>query len=247
MIAAERAFGLKSTLEACELVDALGSSAVGEITITGVEGRRGAIFVERGRICWAGAHGLARRLDQLLQAGDRREALLHHTLESIDLLYDSPGGVKTHWAPRTGRGYEPLFTFGTAELLAYVGASTHEEEAKRARSVLEAAFEEIEWAAAFVRTPEYAFPKPIAVRGPAPPAKSMLRYGKWAASVLDMISTFADDPFLAVDREYPNKRTLVAFRHGEAVVAGETGAHGAARILNRRARERRQRGLHADL
>ncbi len=242
MIAGARAYGLKSTLEACALVDSLGPDAIGEISITGLEGPRGAIFVERGRICWAGARGLARRLGELLRAGDRREALREHTLESIELLY--AGGVKTKWHPRTGRGYEPRFTFGTAELLAHVGGYMHREAGEHASAVLAAAFSEDDWGIAFVRTAISAFPQPIASRGMTPSAKSALRYGKWACSALDMIATFADDAVLAVDRR---SSTIVAFRTGDVFVAGETGIHGAARILNRRASERRQRGLHADL
>lgn len=246
MIAGARAYGLKSTLEACAHVDSLGPEAIGEITISGSEGLRGAIFVERGRICWAGARGLARRLGELLRAGDRREALLAHTLESIELLY--AGGVKTKWHPREGRSFEPRFTFGTAELLAHVGGHLHPVFADRAVGMLGGTFGEGDWAVAFVRTAVSAFPQPIASQGVAPNAKSVLRYGKWAASALDMISTFTEDAVLAVERRLGSRGpTLVAFREGEVFVAGETGAHGAARILNRRASERRLRGLHADL
>ena len=59
---------LRSSLDACAFVDELGASAIGEIIVSDVSGRRGTVFVEGGRVCWAAARGLARRLSELLVA-----------------------------------------------------------------------------------------------------------------------------------------------------------------------------------
>ena len=158
MIAGVPPLGWKSTFEACTFVDARGPDAVGQVIIAGPEGLRGAIFVERGRICWAGAQGLARRLGELLRAGDRREALLQHTLESIELLH--AGGVKSTWHPRKGRGFEPRFTFGTAELLARHGARVvvndmKEEVAEEAATAIRQAGGEAIVAAGSITDPKF--------------------------------------------------------------------------------------------
>lgn len=276
--------GLRNAFEACAFVDDLGSSTVGELVVNGADGPRGAVFIERGRICWAAARGLARRLTELLgerstldphamesvfrtckeqhiplgehlvsrgvlSASDLRDALLQHTIESLGHLCSSD--ARASWVPRAGKSYSPRFTFATSELLAHIGASTHLEVATQLRPVLATSFAEGEWAAAFVRSSTSAFPEPVAVHGAAPrSATTLVRFGKWAASVLDVAAAFSDDgAFLSVARpSAADARSLVAFRHGDAVVAGETGAHGPARIMNRRAQQRRLRGRNdADL
>lgn len=59
-----------SVLDLLARVDDLGPDAVGTLVFarTG-EKPAGAIFIEAGRVCWALAHGLARRLTDLLLAG----------------------------------------------------------------------------------------------------------------------------------------------------------------------------------
>jgi hypothetical protein len=262
---------LRSSADVFALVDELGPSAVGEIVLGADDGARGAVFVERGRVCWAAAHGLAPRLTELLigrasipplemegvfrrckaerkplgehliQIGalapvDLREALMQHTVESLRLLCQTPACAT--WFPRPGNGYSPKFTFTTAELLVHAGAERNRDIASAIRPILTGTFDDGDWAAAFVRNPNYAFPEPIATFGtPASSTRALVRLGKWAASVLDVIAAFNDEgALLALAR--PNG-ALVAFRHGAAVVVGETGEHGPARILNRRARERR--------
>lgn len=55
-----------SALELLETVDRLPKDAAGELVIRRGGERVGSIYVERGRVCWAAARGLARRLSDLL-------------------------------------------------------------------------------------------------------------------------------------------------------------------------------------
>jgi hypothetical protein len=81
-LAAARAHHTLATLSAvdvCSFVDDLPAGATGEIVFAGDEGGPrdgpiGAVFVESGRVCWAAARGLARRLSDLLAASARLES-----------------------------------------------------------------------------------------------------------------------------------------------------------------------------
>lgn len=263
---------LRTAHDVFPLVDELGPSAIGELFVAAADGARGAVFIERGRICWAAAHGLAPRLTQLLVARaaipppemesifrackaertplgehlirigilrpeDLRGALLQHTVESLGRLCASPACAT--WCPRPGNGYSPQFTFTTAELFAFAGGERHRGLLEEIGPILQHSFDS-GWGAAFVRSEECAYPEPIAMFGNRiSQTKPLLRMGQWAASVLDVVAAFNDaSALLAVKRE--SSSSLVAFRHGPAIVVGETGEHGPARILNRRARERRR-------
>ncbi len=274
-VAVRREIGLRSTFDICAFIDELGFSANGKLCVNGADGPRGTVFVEGGRVCWAAARGLARRLSELLgaraalapaameslfqqckaeriplgehlvsrgvlSAAQLREALLQHTIESLRHVCIVEG--RGAWCPHPGAGYSPRFTFATAEVVARAGAAEHAEVAASVRPLLATLFDEGEWAAAFVRPSGCAFPEPVAVHGRVPhAATALLRMGKWAASVLDVAAVFSGDaPILSVSRASPSGDiSLVAFRHGDAVVTGETGAHGPARILNHRAQQRR--------
>lgn len=277
-----RDVGLHSGVEACTLIDELGPQAIGELIVSGDDGARGAVFVEQGRVCWAAARGLARRLTELLvdraklapsameslftsckrehvplgehlvgqgvlSAEALREALLAHTVESLCCLCEPR--ARARWCPRSGNGYSPRFTFATSEIAASIGATNHRACATRLRAVLDDTFASGEWAAAFVRGEGRAAPEPVAIRGSVPPATILLRFGKWAASALDVTAVFADDSaLLVVERaSLQTPTSLVAFRDADAFVVGETSAHGPARMLNRRAKERRQGDGDADL
>ncbi len=48
-------------------VDELGHDATGAVVFEGAEGKSGAILLERGRICWAVARGLKRRMVEILR------------------------------------------------------------------------------------------------------------------------------------------------------------------------------------
>lgn len=267
-------WALRAPADVCAFVDDLDGTATGEIAVHGGSDALGSIFVDQGRICWAAARGLARRLSELLakRAGlapvameahfldcktrrtplgehlvshgvlspdDLRDALLTHTVESMIALARSD--ARSTWTPRAGATYNPRFTFGTAELLAEIGGMSHPNVAASVRPLLSTLFDAGEWAVAFVRDSGSASPRPVALQGPIPPAASMVsRMGKWGASILDVTGSFTDEAALfAVAR---GATSLVVFRHAGSFVVGETGAHGPARILNRRARERRQAG-----
>ena len=274
--------GLDTPEHACALVDELGPSAIGEIVVWGDRPEpRGAILVEGGRVCWAAARGLARRLTELLvdraavprpameslfvacrsqhiplgehlvdrgilKARDLREALLQHTVESLRFLCHA--GARGAWTPRSGPSYRPYFTFPTALLLAEVGASSHDAIVQSMRPALASTFGgggEGVWGAAFLRSASCAGPELVAVEGAVPhTATALLRLGRWAASSLDVSGAFTDEGALvAVTRKRASRTsTLVAFRHGDGFIAGETGPSGPARIMNLRAQERRKRG-----
>lgn len=62
-------FTVRGAMDVCHLVDGFPVEMTGELVVTQGEDRvRGAIFIERGRVCWAAAHGLAPRLTELLIA-----------------------------------------------------------------------------------------------------------------------------------------------------------------------------------
>jgi hypothetical protein len=273
---------LRNVADACLLVDDLGASATGEIVVCVSDHPRGAVFVERGRVCWAAARGLSRRLSEILgaraalargemeshyaackthqiplgehlvgrgvlAAKDLRDALLEHTIESLRCLCTED--ARAAWWPRSDKGYSPRFTFDTAELLARHGATAFEEHAAAAQPELDACFGEDDWAAAFLRREGSGAPQPIALRGVAPhTATALIRLGRWAASALDVaVSVSGDDVLVAVSRAAGDDApAVVAFRRAGTLIVGETGAHGAARILNRRA-ERARKNADADL
>lgn len=74
MTAASRSFAvdtgaLGSVLDVCAFIDALPRDAAGELAVFASDASTdGAVFVERGRVCWAGARGMSRRLSDLLAA-----------------------------------------------------------------------------------------------------------------------------------------------------------------------------------
>ncbi len=279
-----RETSLRNAFEACAWVDDLGADATGEIVVRGVDLTIGSVFVEGGRVCWAAARGLARRLTELLEAraglaprsmeplfvecreqriplGEHlvargvlsaeslRDALLQHTAESLLMLCRAD--ARASWMPRSGKGYSPRFTFATGELLAHVGALRHDSLAARVSTVLRGCFDDDSWAVAYARAGASAFPEPIASHGKiAKNATALVRFGKWATSVLDVTGAFTDeDAMFAVTRASPSSpASVIAFRECGAVFAGETGTYGFARILNRRARQRRiQESPDADL
>jgi hypothetical protein len=271
----------------CELVDAFDGAAVGQLTFTGEHppaAGNGAVFVEGGRICWAAASGMSRRLTQLLvfssglddhtmethfrqcqergaplgehlvgqgvvSAEDFRHALLVHTAESLNRLCVEEARVT--WAPRQGTGYSPRFTFTSGELLTRALGMRHPMRSRELAEELEECFREGEWAVAFTRSAASAAPDPVALRGDPSgaffEARMLAKIGKWAASALDVAGiVHGDAPLLVVGlppslKRSPGADSLVTFACPAGMVVGETGAHGPARILNRRAAARRRR------
>jgi hypothetical protein len=176
----------------------------------------------------------------IVSAAELRDALAQHTVESLGRL--TGPGRKAAWVPRARGGYNPRFTFGTSEIVTLSGAAASSDLARVADLELARCFPDGDWGAAFVRSATSAAPVPIALRGEAPAsARALERIAKWAVSALDIVMAFSgSDPLVAVSR--PSKAVLVAFRHHDVVIAGETGAFGPARLLNRRAQVRRNRG-----
>lgn len=267
---------LRSTADACALVDELGPGAIGSIEVGSLSEPTGTVFVEGGRVCWAAARGMSRRLTEILgeiamvtsgemealfrsckakhtplgehlvergvlRAEDFREALLRHTVESLRRLCSADAAGR--WMPRSSGSYCPRFTFSTTELLAEVGAFSHGALGESAAALLAEQFTDALWSAAFTRDPTCAYPMPVAVRGvPPSTATAVLRIGRWAATAIDMARAYADgEPFVCVERASRDEpRSLIAFHQENLVLAGESGAHGTARILNRRAARRRR-------
>ncbi|MBX3198424.1 MAG: hypothetical protein KF894_09860 [Labilithrix sp.] len=275
-------FALRSAVDLCAFVDDLDEGAAGELLVSsGQAAPGGAVFVERGRVCWAAARGLASRLTQLLMARsgasastmeglfrrckeegaplgevlvarrivrpeDLRSALLQHTTESLDALCSDDASAS--FRPRAG-GYSPRFTFTTSEVLVRSsararlagGGSAHEPSVEEALHPFSEAVAG-EWGARFVRLGACAAPLPDAAIGVLPEkSAALLQVGKWAASALDVAATFQDEDALVTTLEYGGS-TLIAWRHGRAIVAGRMGAQGPARVLNHRAALRRKRG-----
>jgi hypothetical protein len=184
----------------------------------------------------------------VLSAGDLREALAQHTAESMSWLCASQPALS--WSARPGKGYSPRFTFTTTELLARVGATCHPAASSALAPVLRDVFEESDWGAAYVRVPGAALPQAVAVWGAAPgAATSVVRLGRWATSALDLVAAFsAPDALVATRRgTAAGGRSLIAFRQGDGIVAGEADDFGPARILNRRASKRRRGGERGDV
>jgi hypothetical protein len=69
-----------SAADVLAFVDDLRGDAAGELVFAGREAAGGAVFVERGRVCWAAASGLASRLSDLLATSARvdRAAMEQH-------------------------------------------------------------------------------------------------------------------------------------------------------------------------
>lgn len=100
--------------------------------------RNGAIFVERGRICWVAARGLGQRLGELLldSSGELEHALRWHSAECLlELCRDAQ---PTRWTSHVGRTYGSQFTFRPVDLLFDAVALAFPSESARARQELRA-------------------------------------------------------------------------------------------------------------
>lgn len=71
---------------------------------------------------------------ELITSDGLRQALLEHTLESLEALAGC--GVVPHWAPRGAGGYAPGYTFSTGEVLAAFNARSDEAHARLAATVV---------------------------------------------------------------------------------------------------------------
>lgn len=254
---------VRDVAEICAFVDESVTDATGELIVNDDAGPNGTVFIEGGRVCWAAARGMARRLTEGLSERSRlapremesllssfkrqriplsegllaggtlsapafREALLEHTVECLERLCTST--ARAAWVPRQGPGYGAQFTFSTSELLTGVGGSRYRAALARAQPILQASFGDDDWGAAFMRTPQSSFPEPIAARGSAPPdAATLIRIGKWAACAVDVAVPEEDAIFTIERTTIRGRASLVAFRHGDLIVAGERFLRAAGR------------------
>lgn len=179
----------------------------------------------------------------VVQAFQLRAALIQHTVESLAQLTGRTNLAT--WHPRARGGYSARYTFGTAEVLARTGALSGSLVAAQLQSELGACFWDGEWGAAFVRPAGRSMPEAVAWVGEVPlSAGGLMERAKWAASAVDLVVAFdARQPLVAVHlplgRRRLGRHMRVAFPFRSAVVVGEVGALGPARILNRRAQARR--------
>jgi hypothetical protein len=170
----------------------------------------------------------------LLDADALREALLRHSVESLERLGDL--ATRVSFTPRGTGGYEPRYTFRTGELAEALGARTHVDEAASLRTALDAC--EPSWGAAFARSGAHAGPIPVARVGPAVNARALARVGRWAAGALDLggafdgalqLSTFVD----------ANKGGILLWSEGDATCVACFGDQARfSRAASRRAATR---------
>ncbi|HEY1551948.1 MAG TPA: hypothetical protein VGG28_29180 [Kofleriaceae bacterium] len=107
-------------------VDELPLDARGAFVVTSGDDERGAVFVEHNRVCWATAHGLERRLRELLGTGAAPAALRQHSIESLTALC-GPDSTEIAWVPRQTPLAAPT-SFAPTDLLAAVGARLYSAE-----------------------------------------------------------------------------------------------------------------------
>jgi hypothetical protein len=262
----ERALSVRTLGELCTEIDALPPRFTGEIRLSRSAGAPlGIVFVEARRVCWAAARGLARRLSDLiaerarvapsameqhyrhcqdegiplgehlvgrgiLPADALRTTLLQHTVECLEHVLVTT--TSSTFVPRPG-GYAPRFTFSTAELMMSSGRD------ERAAQELELHFGGIGWGAAFARG-DSATPRLVALTGPHPEdASTLAQFGRWGASIVDLADAVEGGPAVVIGSR--GDRTTVALVSAGVLMVGEVGAHGAGRILNRRASKRHGR------
>jgi hypothetical protein len=126
-----------------------------------------------------------------------RAALLEQTREAlIELARNNsrPGA----FVPHSGTGYEPRFSFSSAELLAGLGAACHPGPAAAAQEEIDAAAIPDCYLAAFIRPPRYRGVQLLAVdRSCALPAGALIGAGNWATGLLDIARAVDPTAWLA--------------------------------------------------
>ena len=188
--------------------------------------------------CLADRAPLGERLleARVVSAEQLRATLLQHAAESLHVACLEP--VWGRWHPRRSRGYASRFTFSTAEMLARSLAEENAFEAQEAGRRIREAFDPEESGVAFVRRGDRGVPQPVAVSGSWPrEARTLIEIGRWASSAIDVASEAGAEPFIATTR---GDASLVAWPAGRLVLAGLTTELGAARILTRFMRSRRE-------
>lgn len=120
---------LSALFDIVERVESLPEEACGAFLFTDRDAKKGMIYIERGRLCWAVVRGMGRRLTDLVL----REASRDISLENIEALYQScrvegrpwgqtlveqgivdPDGLRTALARHTAEGLSAITGFRQA-------------------------------------------------------------------------------------------------------------------------------------
>ena len=262
---------MTSIVDVCGFVDELGDDAVGELFFASNDAVQGSAFIERGRICWAAARGLAKRLTELLAhpagldahameklfAACKEAAIPGRVLVARGLLAPESSGRA---APPHHRVASPAAPSGLARASAredrrlqpalhlhhHRGARRH---ARRGPFGVRAthgrgAPRDLSRRGVAPRScdGQRSAPEPVAIHGRPPSSASMLlRAGKWAANALDLAAPF-ERSGLMIACTVGGGDTMVAWESETTILCGRTGIHGPARILHRRARARHTGG-----
>jgi hypothetical protein len=185
------------------------------------------------RECHASGKPLGERLVelQLVDADALRTTLLEHTTESIVAL--AARAPKARWSRRDGAGYNPRFTFSTAEVFAQLGAATFPEAREAARRATEAV-DAHAVVAAYVRTPELADPCPVLLQNATTfSARELIELGRWMAAMLDLSDAIAGTTRL-VGAARHDGTGLVVWRNGSLLLCAIPPDHlGFGRSISR--------------
>jgi hypothetical protein len=181
-------------------VDALPPGARGAFVVADAAGRQlGALLADGNRVCWAAVAGHGRRLRDLLHlsgsagapdvtSAEVRAAIRQHTIES--LIHLDGGDGSAYWVAHKDGGYRPRWTFGTAELLAAVGAELYAAESAGA-DALDALLPSGTAGASFAIGDDG---EPVLVReraGDTLGLRALEELGEWAAAALEVTRGFS--------------------------------------------------------
>lgn len=204
----------RTAVELCAFVDRLSSDDAGELHVFRNDGDvHGTVFVERGRVCWAAARGLAPRLSQLLGeaarvAPDRLAQLVLQCRQEgrpLGEVFVERGGVPAEDLRRT------LFQHSVESLQHLCSTETQGAwRAKRKTYSPRFTFDTSELLARAVARVHGAYAEPSAS---ALAAFSSLRTGEWGAAFLRIPSLAAPLP-IAVTGTWP-ERSLTLMKVGK--------------------------------
>lgn len=140
--------------------------------------------------------------------------------------------ARTRWLPRTRGGYNPAFTYSTAELLVSAGASRDAARSAAAVRELERVAGTRACAVAFARDEGFAEPIPIAaLDADALKPRTLSDIGRWSADALDVAAAVAERVRFHVVSTASGRAALTWERGGVAYVVLVTESGSLARAL----------------